>query len=51
MKDGTATATKSAMTVSGIEPTGGEFQGVVTKKPGNIGESDYTTLWTLDSNL
>jgi hypothetical protein len=40
LKDGTARATKSTMTISGIDPTGGEFRGVISKKPGNIGESD-----------
>jgi hypothetical protein len=51
LKDGTATATKTSMTISGTTPTGDEFRGVITKKPMRIGKSNYTTEWTLESNF
>jgi hypothetical protein len=55
LTNATVVTTKSSMTISGTitesDSTVGEFRGVITKKPGNIGESDYTTPWTLASNF
>lgn len=51
LKDGTATATKSAMTITGIDSANREFRGVVMKRSATIGTSDYTTPWTLESNV
>jgi hypothetical protein len=51
LSNGRASLAKGSMNVSGTRPNGEELRGIVKNEPGNIGESDFTTDWTLESNM